>query len=53
MNATITPRNQKNPKLLTIIVPAFNENETIEAFYTRLSMAMNVIEQNYEIVSSI
>jgi glycosyltransferase involved in cell wall biosynthesis len=50
MNATITPRNQKNPKLLTIIVPAFNENETIEAFYTRLSMAMNAIKQNYEIV---
>ena len=50
MNASITPRHQKKPKLLTVIVPAFNENETIEEFYARLSMAMNAIQQNYEIV---
>ena len=50
MNANITPRHQKKPKLLTVIVPAFNENETIEEFYDRLSMAMNAIQQNYEIV---
>jgi len=50
MNASITPRHRKKPKLLTIIVPAFNENKTIEEFYDRLSMAMNVIKQNYEIV---
>ena len=50
MNASITPRHRKKPKLLTVIVPAFNENETIEEFYARLSMAMNAIQQNYEIV---
>ena len=50
MNASITPRHRKKPKLLTIIVPAFNENKTIEEFYARLSMAMNAIQQNYEIV---
>ena len=50
MNPNITPRHQKKPKLLTVIVPAFNENETIEEFYARLSMAMNAIQQNYEIV---
>jgi len=50
MYASITPRHQKKPKLLTVIVSAFNENETIEEFYARLSMAMNAIQQNYEIV---
>jgi glycosyltransferase involved in cell wall biosynthesis len=50
MNASIAPRNRKTPKLLSIIVPAFNENETIEEFYARLSMAMSAIKQNYEIV---
>ena len=50
MNASIIPRHRKKPKLLTIIVPAFNENKTIEEFYARLSMAMNAIQQNYEIV---
>lgn len=50
MNASITPRDQKNPELLTIIVPVFNENKTIEEFYARLSMAMNAIKQNYEVV---
>ena len=50
MNASIAPRHRKSPKLLSIIVPAFNENETIEEFYARLSMAMSAIKQNYEIV---
>ena len=50
MNASITPRHQKKPKLLTIVVPALNESEVIEEFYDRLSMAMNAIQQNYEIV---
>jgi polyisoprenyl-phosphate glycosyltransferase len=50
MNASIAPRDQKKPKLLSIIVPAFNENKTIEEFYVRLSLAMSAIKQNYEIV---
>ena len=50
MNASITPRHQKKPKLLTIVVPALNESEVIEEFYDRLSIAMNAIQQNYEIV---
>ena len=50
MNASITPRHRKKPKLLTIVVPALNESEVIEEFYDRLSMAMNAIQQNYEIV---
>ena len=43
MNASITPRHQKKPKLLSIITPVFNENKTIDEFYARLSMAMNAI----------
>ena len=50
MYASITPRHQKKPKLLTIVVPALNESEVIEEFYDRLSIAMNAIQQNYEIV---
>ena len=50
MNASITPRNQKKPKLLSIIVPAYNENEVIEEFYDRLSSVLNAIQQNYEVV---
>jgi glycosyltransferase involved in cell wall biosynthesis len=50
MHASITPRHQKKPKLLTIVVPALNESEVIEEFYDRLSIAMNAIQQNYEIV---
>ncbi len=50
MNASITQRHQKKPKLLSIVVPALNESEVIEEFYDRLSIAMNAIQQNYEIV---
>ena len=50
MNASITLRNQKKPTLLSIIVPAYNEIEVIEEFYNRLSLAMDAIKQNYEIV---
>jgi len=50
MQSSISPRDQKKPTLLSIVVPAFNENEVIEEFYNRLSMVMNDIKQNYELV---
>jgi glycosyltransferase involved in cell wall biosynthesis len=50
MQNIVTPRNQKKPSLLTIVVPAFNENEVIIEFYDRLSKAMLKIEQNFEVI---
>jgi len=39
----------KNPSLLTIVVPVFNEAETIPFFFNRIRPVLSKIEENYKI----
>jgi glycosyltransferase involved in cell wall biosynthesis len=46
----VTPRAQSAPSLLSVVCPAFNEADALEAFYDELSAVMGELVQPYEVV---
>ena len=46
----VKPRNRTRPALLSIVVPAFNEEAVLAEFYAHVSAAMDALDQRYEIV---
>ncbi|MFN0025184.1 MAG: glycosyltransferase family 2 protein [Parvularculaceae bacterium] len=46
----ITARGERRPALLSVVCPAFNEEETIGAFAARVEAVMRVLAQPFEIV---
>ncbi|MBY0423875.1 MAG: glycosyltransferase family 2 protein [Parvularculaceae bacterium] len=46
----VVPRTEDRPRLLSIVCPAFNEEETILEFHRRLRRAMSAIGQPFETV---
>ena len=47
---TLIPREQDKPELLSIVCPAYNEQEVLALFHRRVREAMEAIEQPFEIV---
>ncbi|MCI5043642.1 MAG: glycosyltransferase family 2 protein [Aquisalinus sp.] len=53
MNATqtnLTPRTEQRPHLLSIVCPAYNEEEVLALFHRRVRKAMTDIDQPFEVV---
>ncbi len=48
--ANISPRVEHRPALLSIVCPAYNEEETLAAFAIAVEAAMRALAQPYEIV---
>ncbi len=46
----LTPRSQERPALLSIICPAYNEEEVLAQFHRRVRKAMGEINQPFEMV---
>lgn len=46
----LAPRGDTRPKLLSVVCPAFNEQETILDFHRRVRRAMAALEQPFEVV---
>ncbi|MGV6802217.1 MAG: glycosyltransferase family 2 protein [bacterium] len=46
----ISPREEKCPTLLSIVCPAYNEEEVLAMFHRRMRKAMAALEQPFEIV---
>lgn len=50
MTAGVTPRTEQRPALLSVVCPAFNEEETLGGFAARVEGVMRVLAQPFEIV---
>jgi polyisoprenyl-phosphate glycosyltransferase len=48
--AALTPRTEMRPALLSVVCPAFNEEETLGGFAARVEAVMRVLGQPFEIV---
>lgn len=46
----VTPRNEERPSLLSIVCPAYNEEEVLALFHRRVRRAMMDIGQPFEVV---
>lgn len=46
----VTTRASERPELLSVVAPAFNEEEVLEAFEERISQVMQELQQPYELV---
>ncbi len=46
----LTPRQQDRPALLSIVCPAYNEEEVLAQFHRHLRKAMAAMDQNFELV---
>jgi glycosyltransferase involved in cell wall biosynthesis len=46
----LRPREAPGPQLLSVVVPAYNEEAVLEAFELRTSAALTALNQAYEIV---
>ena len=46
----LSPREADRPALLSIVCPAFNEEDVLAAFHRRIRLAMRAIGQPYEVV---
>ena len=49
-DASLTPRETDKPKLLSIVCPAYNEEEVLAQFHRRVRKAMAEIGQQFEVV---
>lgn len=47
---SVSPRAERRPALLSIVCPAYNEEESLDNFVRAVSAAMDAIEQPFEIV---
>jgi len=48
--AVLSPRAERRPALLSVVCPAFNEEETLGGFAARVEAVMRVLAQPFEIV---
>jgi glycosyltransferase involved in cell wall biosynthesis len=46
----VEPRAEPRPRLLSIVCPAYNEEENLDAFFIEIEAAMRAIAQNFEVV---
>lgn len=46
----VEPRAEPRPRLLSIVCPAYNEEENLDAFFIAIEAAMRAIAQNFEVV---
>ena len=49
-NPIVTKRDAAQPALLSIVCPAFNEEQVLALFHRRVRKAMGDLEQNFEVV---
>ena len=50
LQTTLQPRESDRPQLLSIVCPAYNEEEVLPLFHRRVRKAMREMGQNFEVV---